>query len=59
MYFLARTIVFLSVTLGGSFAFLALTMPGNSAPLSCALDVVDCVTEWPVTSLIEMSRTYF
>ena len=28
---IARVLVFLSVTLGGSFVFLAMTTPGNSA----------------------------
>ncbi len=30
VYLLARALMFLSVTLGGSFAFLAMTTPGNS-----------------------------
>ena len=30
IYLVARVLVFLSITLGGSFAFLALTTPGNS-----------------------------
>lgn len=32
IYLITRAIVFFSVTLGGSFAFLALTTPGNSEP---------------------------
>lgn len=38
MYVIARAIVFLSITLGGSFAFLAMTTPGNSAPMSLQIE---------------------
>ncbi len=34
IHLLARALVFLSITLGGSFAFLAMTTPGNSTVLS-------------------------
>ncbi len=31
IYLVARVLVFLSITLGGSFAFIAMTTPGNSS----------------------------
>ena len=31
IYFTARILVFLGITLGGSFAFIAMTTPGNSS----------------------------
>ena len=34
IYLITRALVFLSLTLGGSFAFLAMTTPGNSSEMS-------------------------